>query len=813
MLSPYRVLDLTNERGLLCGQILADLGADVIAVEPPGGNSARRLGPFAGDEPGPERSLYWWAFSRNKRSVTLDIATKQGREELLKLAKGAHFLIESEAPGRTAELGLGYEELAKVNPALVYVSISAFGQDGPKAGYAESDLIVEAAGGNLVLQGDEDRPPVRVSVPQAYLHAGAEAAGAALIAHHERVRSGRGQHVDVSAQQAVNQATFATGLVTPFGGDLVTRIAGGFKAGPLILKLLYPARDGHVAILLFFGSTIGPFTQRLVDCLHEEGLCDDRTRDTDWIGFAVPLLTKDVEAIQQFEELKRAIEQFTAGKTKDELLKLALERRLLIAPIVTIGDVVTSEQFAERKYWTEVEQSPQHRYRYPGAFAKFSEQPISYRHPAPTIGQHTHEVLNDLGRRPAISDANGLQRDQPPLSDVKVLDLTWVIAGPAATRVLADYGATVIKVESTSRVDVARTMGPHTDGQPDPEHSGAYVTFNAGKRGVTLDLTKDEGHSVILDLVRWADVVTESFSPKAMSGFGLDYRALKKVKPDIIMLSSCLMGQNGPLSMFAGFGNLSAAISGFYNITGWPDRLPAGPFLAYTDTVAPRYSIAAILAALDHRRRTGQGQYIDQSQAESALHFLGPALLDYTVNGREQNRMGNRDLHMAPHGVYPVAGEDRWVAIAVATDDQWRALCEAIGNPELEADDRFAVAAARLSHQDDLDTILSAWTKLRSAEEAEERLQSRGVPAHVVQNSPELYADPQLQHRGHFVEVPHEIHDPTTVEGSRFKLSRTPAKIERAGPTFGQHNQYVLETILGYSEEKIADLVASGVLE
>jgi benzylsuccinate CoA-transferase BbsF subunit len=279
------------------------------------------------------------------------------------------------------------------------------------------------------------------------------------------------------------------------------------------------------------------------------------------------------------------------------------------------------------------------------------------------------------------------------------------------------------------------------------------------------------------------------------------------------MLSSCLMGQTGPLSSFAGFGNLAAALAGFFSVTGWPDRPPAGPFGAYTDAVSPRFSAAAILAALDHRDRTGEGQYIDQSQAEAALHFLTPALLDYTVNGRVATATGNRDAQMAPHGVYPAASDDRFVAIAVANDEQWRALCEVIGRSDLGNDARFEAASGRLANQDEIDAILSAWTRERTAEVTQEELQQRSIPAHVVQDSKDLYADPQLRHRGHFVEVPHEIHGTTTVEGSRFRLSRTPARIERAAPTFGRDNFYVLETILGYDASRIAELAAAGVLE
>ncbi|MDP9237011.1 MAG: CoA transferase [Chloroflexota bacterium] len=807
MLSPYRVLDLTDERGLLCGQILADLGADVIAVEPPGGSSARRIGPFAGDEPDPERSLHWWAYARNKRGITLDLDTDDGREKLRQLVAGADFLIESAAPGEMAARGLGYDDLAAVNPALVYVSITPFGQDGPKAHYAATDLTVLAAGGVLVMQGDEDRPPVRVSVPQAWVHAGAEAAGAALIAHHERVRSGRGQHVDVSAQRAVLLATFSSPLFVPLGQlRKGTRSSGGERRGPLVFRSVFEARDGYVFITR---------TARLMEHIHAEGLCDTATRDKDWPGFPRRLDSGE-DPPEELARVTSIIETFAKTRTKDELLRLALEHRLLIAPVAGIDELAASEQLAARDYWRPPDhvESPS-ALRHPGPFARFSATPIAYRRRAPALGEHDDEVLRELAPLPATRAA-GARSDGAagsPLAGVKVLDLMWVAAGPVATRVLADYGATVVRTESSRRIDVARGMAPMHGGQPGPENSGQYQNFNAGKLGLTLDLTSEAGRAVIQDLVRWADVVTESFSSKVMRAWGLDYVSLRKVKPDVIMLSSCLMGQSGPLSAYAGFGFMAAALAGFYGLTGWPDRAPAGPYLAYTDTIAPRFTVAAILAALDHRRRTGEGQYIDLSQLESSLHFLAPALLDYSVNGRVQTRDGNRDPQMAPHGVYPAAGDDRWVAIAVTDDAAWARLCDAIGREELAEDARYATLAGRLEHHDELDAIVSAWTRERDMSAAEAMLQAHGVAASAVQHSRELYDDAQLWHRGHFVQLEHEVHGTTWVEGSRFRLSRTPARIERAAPTFGRDNFYVLETILGYDADRIAELAAAGVLE
>ncbi len=398
MLSPYRVLDLTTERGLLCGQILGDLGADVIKIEPPGGSPARYLGPFYQDEPQPDRSLLWWAYNRNKRGVTLDLTTPDGQAILRRLVESAHFFIESDNPGTLAQYGLGYDDLAALNPALIYVSITPFGQSGPKASYADSDLIIMAAGGPLVLTGDDDRAPVRVSLPQAYLHASAEAAVAALIAHHEQQRSGQGQHIDVSAQQAVAQAAFAGMLASPLNTNEYQRLSGGAKIGPFIVRLVWPTRDGYVAIAYFFGPAIAPFTRRLMEWLHEEGFCDDTTRDKDWAAYTQLLLTGQ-EPMEEYERLKVIIEDFTKTKTKAELFQGALERGLLIAPVTTLDEVVESDQLAARDYWRTLEHPELGRaFRYPGPFVQFSLTPITYRHRPPTISEHNRDIyMAELG--------------------------------------------------------------------------------------------------------------------------------------------------------------------------------------------------------------------------------------------------------------------------------------------------------------------------------------------------------------------------------------------------------------------------------
>ncbi|MFN0029827.1 MAG: CaiB/BaiF CoA transferase family protein, partial [Acidimicrobiales bacterium] len=314
---------------------------------------------------------------------------------------------------------------------------------------------------------------------------------------------------------------------------------------------------------------------------------------------------------------------------------------------------------------------------------------------------------------------------------------------------------------------------------------------------------------VVFDLARWADVVLESYSVGTMGQWGFDYESLARINPQLIMVSSCLMGQQGPHASLAGFGTMASAISGFFNITGWPDRAPCGPLGAYTDYISPRFLVASVMAALEHRRQTGRGQYVDFSQAEASMHQLSPALLDTQINRRNFPRMGNTDASMSPHAVYPAAGDDAWVAVAVSGDDQWAALCRVLDRPDLAR----LTLAERLQQRDSLDELVSAWTGSRTAQDGMAELQRCGVPAHAVQNTVECFNDPQLRHREYFVEVPHGSLGRTWVENSRFHLSRTPALVRQAGPTLGEHTWEVLSTILGYNEDRIADLAAAEVLQ
>ena len=811
MLSPYRVLDLTDDGALLCGQILGDLGADVVVIEPPGGAATRMKGPFLHGVADPDKCLSWWAVNRNKRAITLDLELPSAQRRFLDLAATADFLIESKAPGYLDDLGLGYDALSQLNPRLVMVSITPFGQRGPKAHWAATDLTCLAASGTLLLNGDADRAPVAVAVPQAYLHAAAEAAAGALIAHTGRERDGRGQHVDVSVQAAAMMATQATVLSSAWGTGPTVRLAGGVNFGGIPLRFIYPASDGFASVTFLFGTAIGPFTRRLMEVMHEEGVVDEATRDKDWLNYT-SLLISGQEPPSELARCAEAIADFTQRHTRAELFEMAMRRSLLIVPVNSTADVVGSEQLAARRFWVGVEHPELGQsFAYPGPFAHLHGTPISYRRRPPLLGEHNDDVESSAPRPQSTTvSANG---QALPLAGIKVADFMWVLAGPWATRYLADYGATVVHVESTARVDAARTIGPFKDGVPGPERSAAWATVNAGKLGFQVNLGTPQGREVALRLANWADVVTESFAPGAAKRMGLDYEHLSKTNPGLIMISSCLNGQDGPHTSLAGFGTMGAQLAGFGYLAGWPDRPPAGPMGAYTDYVAPKFTVAAVLAALDHRRRTGEGQYIDFSQGEASAQFLGTALLDYTANGRIWERCGNASPRYSPHGVYPAAGEDRWVAIVAADDAQWAALCEATGMKPWLVDPRFITLDARIANREALDVALGAWTSGRTVDEIEQLLQAAHVPAHRASSSIDVLDDPQLSSRQHFIDVSHAEFGQVTIENSRMIFSSTPAQVVASAPVFGQHNEHVLRDLLNYSEDEVLDLVVGGVLE
>lgn len=397
-----------------------------------------------------------------------------------------------------------------------------------------------------------------------------------------------------------------------------------------------------------------------------------------------------------------------------------------------------------------------------------------------------------------------------PLAGVRVLDLSWVMVGPLSTRYLADLGADVVKVESGTRVDPIRTLAPFRDARPGLQRSLSYHWLNAGKRCVALDLRTEAGREVVLRLAGWADVVIEAFTPGVLDRMGLGYDVLRTRRPDLIMVSTSIAGRSAEDPQRSGVGTTGAALCGATHLIGWPDRPPTGPFGPWTDAVAPRFIVAAILAALHGRRRTGQGGYVDVSQAEAGLQFVLPAHYDHVVNGLVPARRGDVvDPMRAPCGLYPCAGADRWVAIDAAPGPQWEALRDAVGGPLHET--RFADLIGRLRGRAELDRAIAGWTGTRDAVEVEEQLQARGVPAHVASTSADLDADRQLR-AGHFRSVTDSVIGTFDLPGPQFDLADTPHVPLRRGPLIGEHTHEVLREVCGFDDAAIAGLADAGVL-
>lgn len=398
------------------------------------------------------------------------------------------------------------------------------------------------------------------------------------------------------------------------------------------------------------------------------------------------------------------------------------------------------------------------------------------------------------------------------LEGVKIADFGWVVVGPVTTKILSDYGADVIKIEGRTRADYLRFTRPFKDGIQGVDRGGDFNQYSAGKKSLALNLSHPKGKEIAKRLAAWADVVTENFAGGAMNKLGLGYEDMRKVNPAIIMLSSCMQGQTGPHSQHPGFGWHLAALSGFSNIAGWPDRFPAeiGP---YTDHLAPRFNAIMILAALDHRDRTGKGQYLDMSQFENGVQFMTPLVLDYVVNKRIAQRIGNRLEYAAPHASFRCRSTDRWCAISVFTDREWKDFCTVIGNPLWTSDKKFATLLGRKNNEDELERLIECWTVQHSSEEIMALMQAEGVAAGTV-NTPEdlLDKDPQLKQRRVFREVAHPEVGKYKVPGPPYVLSKSVNEVKRA-PLLGEHNESVLKEVVGLSEDEIAELVVEGVLE
>ncbi len=809
LLAPYRVLDLTDVRGQLTGMMLGDLGADVIRVEPPGGSDARRVGPFLADAPEADASLAFAAYNRNKRSIELDLESPVGRARFLELLRGADFLLDSGPPSLLDAAGLDVDALQRENDTLVHVRITPFGADGPHAAFPASDLTIAALSGAMSLQGDADRAPIRLSVPQAWRHAGAEAAVAALVGHARTRTTGKGVFVDVSAQSALTW-TMLNGLTAaPIQGRDLERDGAGLQIGPITFPLVHPAKDGHVVTL-----AIGGMMQKIKPWMIESGTVDAAWYDReDWDDYDRKLYRGGDFAIS-FAELGEAADRFLATRDRNDLFRSGLEIGQTIAPVMRVEDMLDFDQLVAREYFHEIELANGARVKAPGPFSRPSGETFEIRRRAPRVGEHTDEIVAELeaGPRERIPLATPTPPTALPFEGLKVADFSWVGVGPISAKYLADHGADVVHIESSVRPDALRTAGPFKDGEAGWNRSQFFGEFNTSKRSLALDLKHEGAAEVKERLLGWADVVLESFTPGAVDRLGIGYARASEINPGIIVVSSCLMGQTGPIASMAGYGYHAAAVAGFFELVGWPDRDPVGPWNAYTDTVAPRFLTSTLLAALDHKRRTGEGQHIDLGQMEAALHFLAPEILASQATGEIFSRNGNRSADAAPQGVYPCAGEDEWLAIGIESDAQWRALRECLGDPAWARDPSLDEVAGRLEAHDAIDAHLAAWTRERKPRDAMETLVREGVPAGHVQRSSDLQNDPQLAHRGFYRQFEHGEMGRVPYSGHQFRVSGYDNGPIGPSPLLGGESFEVLNDWLDFSPEQVAELMAGGAI-
>ncbi len=768
-----RVVDLTDLRGALAGRLLAALGADVLKIGPP--------------DPGPgalESPAYLYR-NANKRGAFLDLEPGPGRERFEKLCAGADVLIENLGPQEQQRFDLTAAQVAARHPHLVHVSLSDFGATGPKSDWRLEPLAAFAASGALFASGFPDRAPCWLPGYAAHDCAAVFGALGALVAVMDRERHAGGQNIEVSAQEA------GIAGLNPWAIPLedYSRIY------PLVPKspprnadgnyLVLPASDGWVRIV--------PGNVK-----HWHGLLEvlgrpEALEGEQWESLVFRMMNNDVVRVVASEETRKS--------TRAELFEKARRAGLPLGPIHEPHEFVTCEQTRERETFVEtgfpiLEDAP-----FCAPVWSLSSTPATVRRPAPTLGKDDLEGFPPREPRPTGGEApSGLL-----LEGVRVVEFGVAAVVPELAGILSDLGAEVIKIESRAHLDVLRQAT--LDGEPN-----RAWTFNdecRGRKSVCLDLTTDRGRELALDLCAKADIVAENNRGGVLEGLGLGYDDVVERNPEVIYFSSQGYGRGGPLDEMGAFGPLNSAFAGIHRFWNHPDApYPCGTALNHPDHIAGRMGALAVLAALDHRNRTGEGQSIEMAQTEAAAYLLGELYLEEACTGRRPEPQGNRSNGAVPHDVYPCAGEDRWCAIVVPDDAAWERLVGALGWPP---EDRLARLEGRLHAREEIDQRLTEWTRARSAEEVTEVLQEAGVSAMFVQGPDDHRSDLHLVARGSFVTLDHPEVGPARHIANPLRLSRTRLRPADAAPLLGADTMEVLTSVLDLPASEVEDLVEQGV--
>ncbi len=828
MLSGVRVIDVTDERGHLAGKILGDLGADVIKVEPPGGDPLRMRGPFVGGEIHPEAGIPWLAMNTSKRGIVLDLHATDDQLRFLELVAASDVVLESFHPGKGLDSWeLGTARLAAARPGIIHCAVTPFGSTGPRSEWLASDHTCVAAGGNAALTGDPDRAPLASTAPTAYLHAAAEAAIGILFALRRRhLRDpDAGTFVDVSIQET----QLATLITAPgqyaLSGKLRQR--AGARIGRT--REIWRTADGWISFGLRGGPARAAGLAAIVALMGEHGAAPEWLASYDWKRFDANRADPE-----ELARLDAAFAGFFASQSSAALYAQAVARRLMLAPCQDASAALADPQLRARDFFVPVSTGPfgRGRVELPGGFARTVDDAIGVRCRAPGIGEHESSVWADVrasfsGLHPRVgeasspracgavpdSDSDDAADSGPIFAGLRFLELGAGAAGPAAAKYFVEHGATVIRVESALRPDFIRLLHV-SGGAPSVEEldrSPMFALLNAGKKSVALNLAKPRARELLGALVRWADVLTENFTPGVLAKWGYGDETLAALNPRLVRVSSSLFGQTGPHRDYPGFGGQGAALAGFNHLTGWPDREPIGPYATITDSLAPRFIAAAIAAALLEREKTGRGRALDVSQVEAGVYALSAAVAQASATGSSPVRLGNRSLDTAPHGVFPCLGNDRWLALAVRDDHQWEVLARELHADSIEPDPSWLDASVRLANPDAVERAITLWTQPRRAEQLAERLQRLGIEAHVVQTCADLMTDPQLAHREHFQKLAHPALGTVAVERAGFRISGARNGFASAGPLLGEHTAQVLRDIVGLDDDQIAALAREQV--
>ncbi len=785
-------------------KLMADLGADVVKVEPPHGDVMRRRGPFPSDRPDPERSGLFLYLNANKRGVMLDLGTGPGRAGLDRLLEHTDILLHNVPPAEQGAQGLLAAALAAAHPELIIAEVSIFGTGGPRSHYRGYELQAFHSGGaaSLTPHGEPSAvlPPLKLYGHQAEFQAAAHTAFAALAAWWHRRRSGLGQRIDVSIQECMT-AFFELAFINyTYAGQRNTRDTPKAVAPWNIVR----TGDGYI----YFCCGEQDQWLRLVELMgnppwaHDERFADGQRRG------------------ENSKALRALMQEWARGWNFQDLYRECVRRRIPAAPLNRMADLYADEGLAERGFFVELPRRDggERPIRVPGAPFRSTAGGWALRSPAPRLGEHNDEVFASApgasGKSKRIIGSRVPPIEQaPPLAGVRVLDFSWIWAGPYTTLQLAHLGAEVIRVESAKRPCLNRRLPPYADGVPGFDRAASFCQWNQGKRSLVLDLSNRRAIEIAHQLIPHCDMVVENFAPGVAERMGLGYRQLRERRPDLIMLSISGYGQTGARRNLPSYGNLSTAAAGFNSVLGYRSGDARELGITWADPVAGLFGAFALIAALIHRDRTGQGQYIDLSMLEMLETMMPEALLEYEIGGREPQAMGNRDPWVAPHNCYKAKGDDEcWVTIAAGSEEQWRALCHAMDAPALAGDARFASAALRKRHEEELDQIITAWTSQRDRWEITELLQDAGVAAFPTMTNQDLAEDPHLIARGFMVELEHPVVGRRRHAGVPWHMWPSQCKVRKPAPLLGADTEDILQSLLGYSPGEIARLREEQVL-